>query len=614
MEMKRYLFLWMVLQMIGCAAIWADEAITFTASAPEAVVVGDHFRLSFTVTTQQVRDFKAPTIKGFEVLMGPQSSRQSSMEIINGKTRQSSSITFTYTLLAEKEGEFSIPGATIVADGKPMVSNAVRIRVLPADKNNGGAGQGSSSRGGAAATGTISNNELIITSTVSKSTVYEQEAFLLTYKIYTAVDLRGFDNIKLPDFNGFHSQEVEQPSDRRWKLEHYKGRNYQTTIYRQFILFPQQSGELIIEGARFDASIAQASQVTDPFEALFNGGGVVEVKKSIFTPKINMHVSALPSGKPEGYCGGVGEFNISSSINATELKTNDAVTLKLVISGTGNLKLVATPEVNFPETFEVYDPKDESKFKLTSDGLTGNKVIEYLAIPRSAGTFKIPAVQFSYFDIKSKSYKTLTTEEYTLQVAKGEGNAAQSIANFTNKENLQVLNEDIRFIRQNELKLTPRGHYFFGTTAYWLWYILPSLAFVLFVLLYRKQIAANANVVKMRTKKANKVAVKRMKLAGKLLAENKKEAFYDEVLKALWGYVSDKLSIPVSQLSKDNIEEALRSHSVAENLIKEFIDTLNECEFARFAPGDPNQAMDKVYKASLGVIGEMENQVKHGMK
>lgn len=327
-----------------------------------------------------------------------------------------------------------------------------------------------------------------------------------------------------------------------------------------------------------------------------------------------MHVSALPSGKPEGYCGGVGEFNISSSINATELKTNDAVTLKLVISGTGNLKLVATPEVNFPETFEVYDPKDESKFKLTSDGLTGNKVIEYLAIPRSAGTFKIPAVQFSYFDIKSKSYKTLTTEEYTLQVAKGEGNAAQSIANFTNKENLQVLNEDIRFIRQNELKLTPRGHYFFGTMAYWLWYILPSLAFVLFVLLYRKQIAANANVVKMRTKKANKVAVKRMKLAGKLLAENKKEAFYDEVLKALWGYVSDKLSIPVSQLSKDNIEEALRSHSVAENLIKEFIDTLNECEFARFAPGDPNQAMDKVYKASLGVIGEMENQVKHGMK
>ena len=610
--MKRYLCLWIVLQIVGCAAMWADDNITFTASAPEAVVVGDHFRLSFTVTTQQVRDFKAPTIKGFEVLMGPHSSRQSSMEIINGKTTQSSSITYTYTLLAQKEGEFSIPGATIVAAGKPLVSNAVRIKVLPADKS-GGSGQGASSQGGAAKSGAISNNDLIITSTVSKSNVYEQEAFLLTYKIYTAVDLRGFDNIKLPDLNGFHSQEVEQPSDRRWKLEHYKGRNYQTTIYRQFILFPQQSGDLTIEGARFDASIAQASQVTDPFEALFNGGGVVEVKKSIFTPKINIHVSALPSGKPEGYCGGVGEFNISSSISATDVKTNDAITLKLVVSGTGNLKLVGNPEVNFPETFEVYDPKDESKFKLSSDGLTGNKVIEYLAIPRSAGTFKIPAVKFSYFDIKSKSYKTLTTEEYTIQVAKGEGNAAQSIANFTNKENLQVLNEDIRFIKQNALRLTPRGEYFFGTMTYWLWYIIPSLAFLLFVIFYRKQIAANANVGKMRTKKANKVAVKRMKQAGKLLADNKKDEFFDEVLKALWGYVSDKLNIPVSQLSKDNIEEALRSHSVADELIKEFIDTLNECEFARFAPGDPNQAMDKVYKASLSVIGEMENQVKHSV-
>lgn len=609
--MKRYLFLWMVLQMLGCAAMWADETVTFTAAAPEAVVVGDHFRLSFTVTTQQVRDFKAPTIKGFEVLMGPQSSRQSSMEIRNGKTTQNSSITFTYTLLAQKEGEYSIPGATIVAAGKPMISNSVHIRVLPADKSARTGSQGSSSQGAMANNGSISNSDLIITSTVSKSNVYEQEAFLLTYKIYTAVDLRGFDNIKLPDFNGFHSQEVEQPSDRRWKLEHYKGRNYQTTIYRQFILFPQQPGELVIEGARFDASIAQASQVTDPFEALFNGGGVIEVKKSIFTPKINMHVIALPSGKPEGYSGGVGEFNISSSISATDVKTNDAITLKLVISGTGNLKLVANPEVSFPETFEAYDPKDESKFKLTSDGLTGNKVIEYLTIPRSAGTFKIPAVKFGYFDIKSKSYKTLTTDEYTIQVAKGEGNAAQSIANFTNKENLQVLNEDIRFIKQNAVRLTSRGDYFFGTTAYWLWYILPALAFTLFVLLYRKQIAANANEVKMRTKKANKVAARRMKQAGKLLSENKKEDFFDEVLKALWGYVSDKLNIPVSQLSKDNIEEALRSHNVADEQIKEFIATLNECEFARFAPGDSNQAMDKVYNASLSVIGKMENQVKN---
>ena len=237
--------------------------------------------------------------------------------------------------------------------------------------------------------------------------------------------------------------------------------------------------------------------------------------------------------------------------------------------------------------------------------------IEYLAIPRNAGTYKIPAVKFSYFDIKSRTYKTLTTEEYELHVEKGSGNAAQTIANFTNKEDLKVLNEDIRYIKQNNVTLSQKGDFFFGSLAYWLFYIVPGIAFVLFFIVYRKQIAANANVAKMRTKKANKVAVKRMKLAGKLLADNKKDAFYDEVLKALWGYISDKLSIPVSRLSKDNVEGELRNYGVDDALIKDFLDALNNCEFARFAPGDDNQAMDKVYSDSLEVISKMENSIKH---
>ena len=260
---------------------------------------------------------------------------------------------------------------------------------------------------------------------------------------------------------------------------------------------------------------------------------------------------------------------------------------------------------------EVYDPKVDSKFRLTNSGLSGSKVIEYLAIPRNAGTYKIPAVRFSYFDINSRSYKTLTTEEYELHVEKGAGNAAQTIANFTSKEDLKVLNEDIRFIKQNNVTLSPKGDFFFGSLTYWLLYLIPGIAFIAFFIIYRKQIAANANVAKMRTKKANKVAVKRMKQAGKLLAENKKDAFYDEVLKALWGYISDKLNIPVSRLSKDNIEEELRNYGVNDALIKEFLDALNNCEFARFAPGDDNQAMDKVYSASLEVISKMENSIKH---
>lgn len=613
--MRKIVFLWIALIAV-CANAFADGKVSFTASAPDAVVVGDQFRLSYTVTTQKVRDFRAPSIKGFDVLMGPSRSQQSSVQMINGQTTSTSSITFTYILMATAEGDFNIPGATITADGNQMVSNSVQIKVLPADQGANGAsssgnggGQGNASR---ASSGTsVSNSDLFITATASKTTVYEQEAFLLTYKIYTLVDLRMFDNVKLPDFKGFHSQEVELPNDRRWGLEHYKGRNYQSTIYRQFVLFPQQVGKLTIDAARFDASIAKATQVSDPFEAFFNGGSnYVEVKKTILTPQLTIDVKSLPA-KPADFSGGVGEFNITSSINSTNVKTNDAITVKLVISGTGNLKLLSNPEVRFPEDFEVYDPKVDNKFRLTNSGLSGSKIIEYLAIPRNAGTYKIPAVRFSYFDSKSRSYKTLTTEEYELHVEKGTGNAAQTIANFTNKEDLKVLNEDIRFIKQNDVMLFPKGDFFFGSLSYWLFYLIPGIAFITFFIIYRKQITANANVAKMRTKKANKVAVKRMKQAGKLLAESKKDAFYDEVLKALWGYISDKLNIPVSRLSKDNIEEKLCNYGVDDALIKEFLDTLNNCEFARFAPGDDNQAMDKVYSASLEVISKMENSIKH---
>lgn len=615
--MRKIIFLWIVLTAV-CATVFADEKISFTASAPDAVAVGDQFRLSYTVTTQKVRDFRAPSIKGFEVLMGPSRSQQSSVQMINGQTTSTSSITFTYILMATAEGDFTIPGATITAEGNQMVSNSVHVKVLPADQQSSGNTSGNGGRQGGgntsrASSGTsVSNSDLFIKATASKTTVYEQEAFLLTYKIYTLVDLRAFDNVKLPDFKGFHSQEVELPNDRRWGLEHYNGRNYQTTVYRQFVLFPQQSGKLTIDAARFDAVIDKTTQVSDPFEAFFNGGGnVVQVKKSLLTPQLTIDVKSLPAGKPEDFSGGVGEFNITSSINTTSVKTNDAVTVKLVISGSGNLKLLSNPEIKFPDEFEIYDPKVDNKFRLTNAGLSGSKIIEYLAIPRNAGTYKIPAVKFSYFDINSRSYKTLTTEEYELHVEKGAGNAAQTIANFTNKEDLKVLNEDIRFIKQNDVTLSPKGEFFFGSTTCWMFYLVPGILFVLFFLVYRKQIAANANVAKMRTKKANKVAVKRMKQAGKLLAENKKDAFYDEVLKALWGYISDKLNIPVSRLSKDNIEEELRNYGVDDVLIKEFLDALNNCEFARFAPGDDNQAMDKVYSASLEVISKMENSIKH---
>ncbi|WP_125042065.1 BatD family protein [Bacteroides faecalis] len=603
--MRKLIVILIALMAYG-SQVLADK-VTFTASAPDAVVVGEQFKLSFTVTTQNVKEFQIPAIKGFDVLMGPSSSKQSSTQIINGNVTSSSIVVFTYILMATNVGEYTIPGASIVAEGNQMVSNSVKIKVLPQDQAGSG-GQ----NGGRSSTTSISNQDLFIKAIVSKTTVFEQEAFVLTYKIYTRETNLHLENAKLPDFKGFHSQEIEMTGDSRWTQEHENGRNYFTTVYRQFVLFPQQSGKLFIDPAQFQMIIRKPVQSDDPFDAFFNGGSnVVDIRKTIATPKIAVNVNPLPEGKPAGFSGGVGEFTISSSINSKEVKTNDAITVKLVISGTGNLKLISEPKIKFPDDFEVYDPKVDNQVRLTREGLTGSKIIEYLAIPRHAGGYKIPGVTFSYFDIRSKSYKTLKTEEYVVNVEKGAGNADQVIANFTNKEDLKVLGEDIRYIKQNEVTFHPKGSFMYGSMTYWLFYIIPAFAFIIFIIVYRKQASENANVAKMRTKKANKVATKRMKLAGKLLSENKKDAFYDEVLKTLWGYISDKLNIPVSRLSKDNIEEKLRNHGVNEELIKEFLNALNECEFARFAPGDENQAMDKVYSSSVEVISKMENSIKH---
>ena len=399
---KVILFFILISTVIGA---WADE-ITFTANAPEVVVSGDQFRLSYTINSQKVRDFRAPSIQGFEVLMGPSRSTQSSTQINNGKVTSTSSITFTYILMAGKEGTYKIPGATIVADGDNYTSNSVEIKVLPPDQTSG-ANNGNSARSSRdqANSGKISNQELFMMATASKTNVYEQEAILLTYKVYTQVNLTGLRG-DVPDLKGFHTQEVELPQQKTFTLEHYNGRNYNTTVWRQFVLFPQQTGKIEIPSVTFEGTVSQRMASSDPFDAFFNGGNYVNINKNLVTPKLTIDVKELPEGKPANFSGGVGEFTLSSSISTQDLKTNDAVTIKLVISGTGNMKLINTPEVGFPQDFEIYDPKVENKFNLTRNGLAGNKVIEYLAIPRHAGTYTIPPIEFSYFDLKSQSYKT----------------------------------------------------------------------------------------------------------------------------------------------------------------------------------------------------------------
>lgn len=607
--MKRTL-LTIIATLATLATIYADE-VSFVVSAPNAVVVDQHFRLSYTVNRGNVKEPRIPSFDGFEILSGPNRSTSQSWQNINGEVTQSYTVTFNYILSPTKEGTFEIPAATIEVDGKQYTSNTTTIKVLPADKTSQtsqGQGRRESSNSRSV---NIAKDELFMTATLNKTNVFEQEAVLLTYKIYSLVNLTNL-NGKLPELKGFQIQEVDLPQNKEWQLEHYNGRNYRTIVWSRFVLFPQQSGKIEIPSVKYEGTVAvQSGARMDAFDFFMNGGPrYVEVKKELRTPALTLNVKALPQGKPADFSGAVGKFSASSTISTTELKANEAVTVRLVISGTGNMKLIKTPEVQFPEDFEVYDPKIENVFKLTTAGFQGNKVIEYLAIPRHGGDYTIPPINFSYLDVETGEYKTVETGGYTLKVAKGKESDAAAVASYVSKEELKLLGSDIRYMKTGNVTLSKPGSHLFASSTYWLWYIIPLLCFVGYILLHRKQMAENANVAKMRTKKANKVAVKRLKVAQKLLKENKKNEFYDEILRALWGYLSDKLSIPVSRLNKDNVASELLSKGVSEEIVKDLEAVLGESEFARYAPGNPGAAMDNVYTMSMNVISKMENTIK----
>ena len=610
---KLLLAITLLIGTFACQGLRAEE-VTFTANAPSAVVMGETFRLAYTVNTHNAKSFRVGNIEDFDILMGPTQSSSSSTSIINGQRTSSKTLTFTCVLRPKREGTFTIPAATITAEGQQLKSKEVTVKVLPPDQKATASQSQSSSQGRAAATsqtGKISDDDLFIVATVNKKKVYEQEAILLTYKIYTTVNLTNMSG-KMPDLKGFHSQEVDMPKgNREFELEHYNGRNYRTMVYSQYVLFPQQSGQLEIPSITFEGTVAQRVQNYDPFEAFFNGGSsYVNVQKSIRAPKLTIDVSPLPAGKPASYCGGVGDFSISSSISTTELKENEAVTLKLIISGTGNMKLIKTPEVNFPTDFEVYDPKVDNKFTLKTGGLSGNKVIEYLAIPRYGGNYTIPAVEFSYFDIKSGAYKTLKTPEYTLQVAKGEGSTSTAPMGYVSKEELRLLGQDIRYIDLKNAKFSAKAAHLYGTVDYWLWYIIPLMGFIVVLVVYRKQAAENANIAKSKNKKAGKVATRRLKVAKQKMIAKDKAGFYDEVLKAIWGYLSDKLMMPVSELSKDNISAELAARQVSEALIGECTALLGECEFARYAPSLSATSEENIYNRTAELMNNLENEIK----
>lgn len=603
-------------------SVFADGDVTFNVSAPSSVEAGGKFRVQFIVNTQNVSNFVAPDFKGFDILYGPATSSQSSFQVVNGRTSQSSSITYTYVLVCNSPGNHTIGSASVIVDGKVVKSKQTQINVLSVGSGSSSSsssysntGNGSSSSRGQqqsssnTSTRTIGDKDLFMTTTASRTNVCEQEAILLTYKIYTLVDLTQMDG-KLPSLDGFQIQEIPLPRTKEFELEQYNGRNYRSVVWSQYLLFPQKLGDLTIPSITYEGLVVTRNQYLDPFEAFFNGqSGYTETKKKIIAPALTIHVSPLEN-KPAEFSGAVGKFTVSSSISAKEVDANDAVTLKISVTGTGNMKLISTPTVNFPADFETYDAKVNDKFQLTNSGLSGTKEFEYLAVPRHAGTYEIPATQFIYFDPDTRSYKTLATEAYTLKVDKGKGGAGQNVSNYTGQQmDVQQLNQDIRFIKKGDVEPRRRGEMVFNTVEYWMSYLLPLLLFVLCLVLGRKRMKANANVALSRGRKANKVALKRMKVAKKLLELHDQGKFYDEVLHALWGYVADKFNMSQEDLNKEHIEQSLISRNVPDDQISQFIKVLNDCEFARYAPGDVNENMGNVYNSAIDAISRMEDNL-----
>ena len=608
-----------ILVFIGIAlSVFADEVV-FKANAPSQVIAGRPFQLTYTVN-QRCRDLNAPEFTDFDVLAGPYSSTSSSISFVNGRRTSSYEQTYTYTLMAQRTGTFTIGPASIKVDGSNYQSNGVRIQVLPEDQQpqqtaSQGRGQGQQSSQGSQGS-QVSSENLFVRTITTKTKVHEQEAFMIMYKLYFAnVDVAQLtNNTKLPEFTGFLKQELEQ-GEIQTELEHYNGRNYQTAVLYRTILYPQHSGDITIDPARFEAvlRVQTRQQVRSIFDDFF--GSYTNVTKMLTAPGVTIHVAALPGGKPAGFSGGVGKFNLTPSISQTELQANDAVTIKLDISGSGNMKLLKTPSIDWPEGFEPYDPKVTNNFKTTSSGVSGTKSIEYLAIPRSAGDYTIPAVHFSYFDIEEKAYKTLSTPEYTIHVKRGAGSSAGSssgeegaVVYHAHKEDIKQLGSDIRYIDAKPLQRKAKAQSSLIDYQYlWLWYVLPLVLAGIVLVVLRKQMLENADITRVRYKRANKVAQKRLKAAAAALKANNKDAFYAAIEQAAWTYLSDRLSIPTADLNKENITSILQQKGVSETLIADVKNVLSTAEFARYAPST-DHAMDDLYTATTNLINNLEDQ------
>ena len=592
------------------------QNVEFKASAPSVVAVGEQFKLEYTLN-KEGDNLKVPTLEGFDLLMGPSVGQSFYSSNINGKMTQNVTFSYTYILEGTKKGTFQIPGATVIIDGKEYTSNALKIEVVEGSRNSNGNQAATNRPVQPDANATVNDNNLFVKVEVSRRSLYMGESLMATIKVYTKVDLVHLGRTKFPDFNGFLAEEVPTPQRIELVREAVDGQIYNVGTIRKVLLYPQHTGEITIEPFELECIVRQrlANGGRSFFDEFF--GNYKDVRAMRRSKPVTIQVKELPQlGKPAGFGGTVGNVTMATSLSADTVNANDAITYKVTFRGTGNLKLLKAPTINFPLDFEVYDPKESRDLNITENGTTGSVSFEYLIIPRYSGDYKIPAIRFSYFDSQSNTYKTIAGAEYNIHVRKGadkgqvETSAGNQVKSFK-KEDVRKVGEDIRYLKTEGLNLKAAGVRFFGTTLYWLALLIPFVLFVVGAVLNRRRIKANADIVRVKNKAANKMARKRLKVAASAMKNHNAEQFYDEVLKALWGYMSYKLNIDRAELNRDNISEILQSKGVEEDRIKEFIAVLDTCEYARYAPGsNSDQEMGKVYTDSIDVITKLDKAIR----
>ncbi len=608
-NMKRFQGLLLVWFLFICAGTL--HAQTFTAGVSKNPVgLNEQFQLSFTLSSSGSA-FKPPSLSEFMVLSGPNQS--TSMQFVNGSMSQS--LTFSYILQPKKEGSFKIESASVESGGKLLLSNPISITV------NKGSGGGQSGQQGNDQKTNISSNNIFIKVSIDKSNVFVGEAIVASYKLYTNVQVVNYSINKIPAFNGFWSQDMQMPAQLQLKTEVVNGVTYQVGEIKKVVLFPQQSGTLSLEPmegeciARMQVKRNRSGSpfdiFNDPFfnDPFFGGGGIRDVKFAVKSAPVKITVKELPANAPASFDGAVGRYTMEGILDKSNPKANDAVSFKVKLSGKGNIKLAEAPEFELSPDIEKYDPKITDNITVNERGASGVRTFEYLLIPRHQGSYSFGPVEFSYFDLDKKNYVTLKTPAYQLKVERGTESGSPVAS--TGKADFQVLGRDIRFIKTTPTLFTSGNEDFYGSVIFWILLIVGIGGFAFLVVFRRKQLALNADMAAVKSRKATRMARKRLETAGSLLKSGNQTGFYDETGKALWGYLSDKLKLPVSALTKESVVAALTNASVTQKTTNRLVETIDYCEFARFARMEGGKNPDQVYQDTVNLITQLEDEIKN---